>query len=101
MEIEIALLLDWLVIALAALIGMSIGTHFHEQVPRFIPKNFLKRLVETPEPRRSEDTDELILDSLDAIRQELSDLADRQEFTERLLSKGRAHDLIEGPATPV
>jgi len=81
--------LDWwgyLVIAALPLVGFALGYRWARQNP---PANLLS--PPDPDPR--------FLDAVDAVQRQLEELAERQEFTERLLSR-RPDQAPPPPLTP-
>jgi len=69
----------------AALVFLIFGGGFYVLAP--IAKAVSKRIAGDVPPARAPATDEAVLHELQALRQDVSELAERVDFAERLLAK--------------
>ena len=80
----------------AAMVLFIFGGGFY--VLRPIAAALAKRIAgEVPRPSQDDDVNEAVLGELRDLRQEVSSLAERVDFTERLLSKQRDADRLAAP----
>lgn len=99
-------LIGYVCIALLPLLGFYVGARWAQQQNRL--KDAERRADRADIPRPGDSGDYRLQASLDAINQQLAELAERQNFTERILAQQAAAEreraLLPGPqsaATPV
>jgi hypothetical protein len=81
-------LYQWLTMAVLPLVGFAIGARL-TAAKLYDPNRWLRKL------RGGDSENSEILDALENIRDEIGDLAERQEYTERLVTRAIADRSIE------
>jgi hypothetical protein len=60
-------------------------------------KAYAERLRGAPRPSASSERDDAVLQALEDVRREVAELAERVDFTERLLARGRDAERLAAP----
>ncbi len=81
----------------AVLVFLIFGGGFYVLVP--IAKAVSKRIAGEVPPARSVEPDEAVLNELQALRQDVSELAERVDFAERMLAKQKEPGRLAPPGS--
>jgi len=81
----------------AAVVFLIFGGGFYVLAP--IAKAISKRIAGEVPPAQTSGTDEAVLNELQALRQDVSELAERVDFAERMLAKQKEAGRLAPPGS--